>query len=415
MKILHTSDWHLGQLLHNKPRKDDHQQMIEEMLRIVKEEKPDVFLLSGDVYDTTQPSTEIQKMLADALVNIHNIKPEMTIVCTAGNHDSGSKHMIFSTPWEALNVHMIGSIWQESNLEDYIIRVPGMGTIVAIPYAVDRFMPEDVYKKALELAEAGNEGNLPIVLMAHTAVEGSLFKGHEGTIEKEKQADDEEAEEVVKAVGGIQVRALDIFGEGYDYVALGHIHSYQPLTKDHRICYSGTPVAVGFDEVYSGNKHGVVIAETKSHGGPLTVRHKEVVPYRWLVNLPTDGSACSSDDALKELENFADDEKKESWIRINVETDTALPPDHKNIAAAKLQGKNATLIFVNSKKKAKEGGTVAPGPSIEEFKKIPPTKVVQLWADLKEKAYTDDMKQILQEVIDNLNTYPDLSDTDNEN
>ena len=107
MKILHTSDWHLGHILYNYDRTEEQLSMLDQMVSIVEEQKPDVFLLCGDVYHTSQPSAAIQTMLSEALVRIHDANPGMTIVMTAGNHDSGSKHEIFRKPWLALKVHAI--------------------------------------------------------------------------------------------------------------------------------------------------------------------------------------------------------------------------------------------------------------------------------------------------------------------
>ena len=110
MKILHTSDWHLGHTLYNYDRTEEQQAMLEQMVSIVEEQKPDVFLLCGDVYHTPQPSAAVQTMLSDGLVRIHEANPQMTIVMTAGNHDSGTKHEIFQTPWKALKVYAIGQL-----------------------------------------------------------------------------------------------------------------------------------------------------------------------------------------------------------------------------------------------------------------------------------------------------------------
>lgn len=84
--------------------------MLLQMVNIVREQKPDVFLLCGDVYHTPQPSAAVQTMFTNALVEIRDANPDMTIVITAGNHDSGTKHDIFRTPWKALKVVTIGCI-----------------------------------------------------------------------------------------------------------------------------------------------------------------------------------------------------------------------------------------------------------------------------------------------------------------
>ena len=131
MKILHTSDWHLGHTLYNYDRTEEQQAMLEQMVGIVQTHQPDVFLLCGDVYHTPQPSAAIQTMLTDAMVRIHEACPQMTIVMTAGNHDSGSKHEIFRTPWRALKVYAIGQL-ERDNIDEHIIEVPGKGFVIAV-------------------------------------------------------------------------------------------------------------------------------------------------------------------------------------------------------------------------------------------------------------------------------------------
>ena len=157
MKILHTSDWHLGHALYNFSREEEHADMLRQMTRIVEKEKPDAFVISGDVYDTMQPSASVQTMLANALVDIHRANPDMKIVCIAGNHDSGSRHTIYRTPWKALGVEMVGNISRDSRLEDYIFKVEGKGYIVAVPFAADRFMPEDVFVSLQEMVAEMNK------------------------------------------------------------------------------------------------------------------------------------------------------------------------------------------------------------------------------------------------------------------
>ena len=105
--------------------------MLQQMTRMVEKEKPDAYVISGDVYDTMQPSASVQTMLANALVDIHRANPDMKILCIAGNHDSGSRHTIYRTPWKALGVEMVGNISRDSRLEDYIFKVEGKGYIVA--------------------------------------------------------------------------------------------------------------------------------------------------------------------------------------------------------------------------------------------------------------------------------------------
>jgi exonuclease SbcD len=149
MKILHTSDWHLGHSLYNYDRSEEQSQMLEQMERIVESEKPDVFLLSGDVYHTTQPSSATQTMFTNAMVRIHEAHPDMVIVVTAGNHDSGAKHDIFQTPWRALKVFTVGTLEKEQ-LDNHIIHIEGKGYVVAIPYSYERNIPDGFFQGLLD-------------------------------------------------------------------------------------------------------------------------------------------------------------------------------------------------------------------------------------------------------------------------
>ena len=282
--------------------------MLRQMTRIVEEEKPDAFVISGDVYDTMQPSTSVQTMLANALVDIHHANPDMKIVCIAGNHDSGSRHTIYRTPWKALGVEMVGNISRDSRLEDYIFKVEGKGYIVAVPFAADRFMPEDVFVSLQEMvAEMNKEEQLPVFLSAHLAVARCDYRGHDMSTDEN--------------IGGLGCQELNVFGDGYDYIALGHIHKYQKLDSDGRIYYCGTPIAMSFDEVYRGNRHCVMLVECDAHGAIPQVTPLEINNPRPLVNIPQEGFA-EWEEVKREFANYPDNIP--SYIRLNVEVENYL-------------------------------------------------------------------------------------------
>ena len=110
MKFVHTSDWHLGQQLYGYDRTEEHDSMLSQIIEIVKENKPDALLISGDIYHSTTPSKEVQQWFVNALMQLHNAYAEMKIFVTAGNHDSQKLHEIFQSPWETLNIHEIGNL-----------------------------------------------------------------------------------------------------------------------------------------------------------------------------------------------------------------------------------------------------------------------------------------------------------------
>ena len=160
MKIIHTSDWHLGQNFFEYDRREDHCSMIDQLADLIKAEEPDALVVAGDIYDVSTPNTTVQRELAEYIVRLHDIRPEMVIVCISGNHDSASRHEIYQTPWEALNVHMTGKI-DTDVLVNNIIPVKDKGWIVTVPYTNERYLDDD-FLSSLERPWKAMQQNLPV-------------------------------------------------------------------------------------------------------------------------------------------------------------------------------------------------------------------------------------------------------------
>lgn len=378
MKILHTSDWHLGQTLYNYDRTEEQMAMLLQMVDIVREEKPDVFLLCGDVYHTPQPSTAVQTMFTNALVEIHDANPAMTMIITAGNHDSGSKHDIFRTPWRALKVYTIGCV-NAPHTEELIIEIPDKCFVIAVPYVNERNMPKGLFQNLLDDVEARNDANLPVVMMAHTTVRGCDFAGHENATEL--------------TVGGIDSYDLDEMGSGYDYLALGHIHHAQFVHGgDHRVRYSGTPIPVSFDENY---KHSVSIVEIGEHGERPTVREIEIKTHRPLVTLPTEGTQ-TWEEAKGQLEEFPND--SEAYIRLNVEVDDFLPVEANAEARLICEDKKCRFCVINChRQNAKRSEKKA--MSVQEFKTEAPIDIARRYAEDLGIDFNDDLQELFEETL----------------
>lgn len=378
MKILHTSDWHLGHTLYNYDRTEEQMAMLLQMVDIVREEKPDVFLLCGDVYHTPQPSASVQTMFTNALVEIHDANPDMIIVITAGNHDSGTKHDIFRTPWKALKVYTIGSV-DANNKEDLIIEIPGQGYVIAVPYVNERNMPDGFFQDLLDIVTERNKANLPVLMTAHTTVSGCDFTGHENASEY--------------VVGGIDSHSLEDMGTGYDYLALGHIHHAQFVRGGHhRVRYSGTPIPVSFDENY---QHSVSIVELNKHGEGPVVKEIEIQTHRPLVTLPKDGVATWKD-AKDLLEGFPND--IEAYIRLNVEVDNFLPVEANAEALLLTEGKKCRFCVINTHR-LKKDRREAKVMSVQEFKTEKPIDIAERYAEDIGVEFDDDMKELFNETL----------------
>ena len=379
MKILHTSDWHLGHTLYNYDRTEEQQAMLLQMVSIVEEQKPDVFLLCGDVYHTPQPSAAVQTMLADGLVRIHEARPEMTIVMTAGNHDSGTKHEIFQTPWKALKVYAIGQL-EKDHLDEHIIEVAGKGYIVAVPYANERNIPEGFFQQLLDRVAERNTENLPVVMTAHTTVKGCDFRGHDHATEY--------------TVGGIDSLEVEDMGDGYDYLALGHIHHGQFVhSGKHNVRYSGTPLPVSFDEIFN---HSVSIVEIGRHGETPVVKEIEIQNPHPLVTLPTNGLA-TWDEAKELWGKFPDDIP--AYIRLNVEIDDFLPVEANAEAASLTEGKLCRFCCINAKRKA-VGHEDVKVLTVQEFQEEKPIEIAKRYAEYEGIGFDEEMQAMFNEVMD---------------
>ncbi|MBO4599713.1 MAG: exonuclease SbcCD subunit D [Bacteroidales bacterium] len=323
MRFLHTADLHLGQVMYqNYSREDEHQHFFSQLERWCGEYKPDALLVSGDIFDIQQPGAATKHAFNEYFVHLHNLYPEMRIVITAGNHDSASRIQADNVVWGMGNVTLVGRApasdctqqpdgWQE----EYVVRLAGKGYIIALPYMVGS--RKETLQALLNYVERENREGLPVVMMGHTAVAGTDFTGHDLDI------------------GHIQTLDPSELGDGYDYLALGHIHrpqtlGYQQYEQEEVslypagvMRYSGSALHVSCDEKYP---HSVSLVEIGRHGGEVTVTRLRIDELRHFYELPADHSAQSYEEAVEAVETFAR-EGKRGYIRLKITYDTDLPSD----------------------------------------------------------------------------------------
>lgn len=382
MKLIHTSDWHLGHVIYGIDRSQEQADMLVQMESIVREHMPDAFLLSGDVFHTAQPSSTVQTMFADAVVKIHNAHPDMQIIITAGNHDSAVRHEIFKTPWKNFNVHMIGSL-DHKDLESHIIEIPGKGFVIAIPYIHVRNMPADCRQTLLDMVARRNPDGLPVVLMDHTTVSGCDCKGHDHISDY--------------TVGGIDGIMVDDLGTGYDYVALGHIHNPQNISgSDDKVRYSGTPLPVTFDETFD---HSVTLVEIAANGDSPVLTEIPIDNIHPLVSLPAEGYA-TWDEAKKLLEEFKSD--KVSYVRLNIEVEDFLPSDAEMTAAAICERLGHKFCYNNVRRTvvAKDGVRIM---TVDELKEQSPLEFAEMFLTDSGVVFDDQMKEMFKQAMEWVN------------
>lgn len=378
MKIIHTSDWHLGQSFYGYDRTEEHKQALQQIEDLVREENPDALVVSGDIYDIAQPSAAVQTLFTEAVMRIHLASPDTVIIITAGNHDSGVKHEVSRILWETQNVHMIGTINKEDTFEQ-IIEIPNTGFIIAVPYSSERRIPEGFWQGLLDEVASRNVAGLPVVLSAHLTVSGCDFRGHENAKDL--------------SVGGIDAIELEELGAGYDYVALGHIHRAQTIAgSGGRVRYSGTPIPVSFDE---NCPHSVSVVEIVSHGEVPVIREVPIDNPYPLVTLPIEGFA-PWDEVKRLLLEYPKDNP--SYVRLNVEVEDVLPPDAITEARKILSEGEGRFCLVNARRKRVESAEKT-ALSVTEFRAMEPIAVARMYAEESGRVFDEDLEALFNEVV----------------
>lgn len=333
MIILHTSDWHLGHTLYGYDRMDDHMHFFSQLKDIVKDKNPDALLVSGDIFDISYPSAYSQKIFTDFLLELHEIAPDMTIIVTSGNHDSASRIDVNRNLWKSIGIHVIGNVKKTDGVYDFtdnIISLPGKGCIAAIPFINRAFLsksekdekPERLFFDSLSKIVIDSEPQeLPCVLMAHLTVR--------------KNVDGERSKDIT---GNVNAVGYDIFNSIFDYVALGHIHFPHDIDDMGRVRYSGSPIAIGFDEAYP---HSVTLINVEK-GNIVSKEEMIIKPLHNLVTFPS--TAVDFKTAIKRLKKYPGD--LADFIRLNVVDKNDLPADCQEQATEAVKGKACKFCVI---------------------------------------------------------------------
>ncbi|MBQ0896576.1 exonuclease SbcCD subunit D [Micromonospora sp. U56] len=250
MKILHTSDWHVGKVLKGQSRADEHKQVLAGVIEIARDERPDLVIVAGDLYDTAAPSPEATRLVTRALTALRRTGAD--VVAIGGNHDNGQA-LDALRPWaEAAGITLRGGV-RENPAEHVIEGTTRDGErwqLAALPFLSQRYAVRAVEMYELTAAEATQtyadhlgrvlarltegftEPDRVHLVSAHVTVVGATTGG---------------GERDAHTVLGYAVPAT-VFPGNAHYVALGHLHRSQRVIGPCPIRYSGSPLAVDFGE-----------------------------------------------------------------------------------------------------------------------------------------------------------------------
>ncbi len=264
VKILHTSDWHLGQYFMIKSRQCEHLSFLNWLIETVATEKVDVIIVAGDVFDSASPPSYARKLYSDFIVKLQSTGCTQLII-VSGNHDSVAVLNESKNLLKSLNVSILAGLSED--LSDHLIILKNKQQqdavlVCALPFlrATDLVHSEfglsveqkqmnlqraiqSTYQKIYQLAKA-HDSTLPIVATGHLTALGCAVS--------------DSVREIY--IGTLSAFPATLFPD-FDYIALGHLHRAQKVQNKEHIQYCGSPIALSFDESKHAKKVLIVQIE----------------------------------------------------------------------------------------------------------------------------------------------------------
>ncbi|PTP55165.1 exonuclease subunit SbcD [Vibrio splendidus] len=343
MKILHTSDWHLGQNFYNKSRKNEHERFLQWLLEQVTEHDIDAIIVAGDIFDTSTPPSYAREMYNKFVVDSNKIGCQLVLL--GGNHDSVS--VLKET--QQLLKYMGADVIPNTN-EDHATQVVELkgknGDVEALVCAIPFIRPRDVL-----MSQAGVTG-VERQKQLGNAIKQHYQSVYDAAVEKRATFENSEHMPIIAtghltamgvqqsdSVRDIYVGNLDGFAaDGFpdaDYIALGHIHRPQVVAKREYIRYCGSPIPLSFDELKSQKQVCVV----EFIEGERTISQLPVPTFQPLAEIKGDLSEIES-----QLNQYIGlDSDQSVWLSIEVQAQDYLS-DLQERMRALTEGLNVEVL-----------------------------------------------------------------------
>ncbi len=306
MRILHTSDWHIGKKIYEQDRLDEHARFLDWLLETIIEREVDVLLVSGDVFDSSMPPARATDLYYRFLFNLYG-KTRTHAVIIAGNHDSAVRLAAPGQFLKMARMHVVGGIRETAT--DCVVHLVANGhtaAFAAVPYLNEGdILPHIPLEAEIERSLRYREAMKRIYNECLSAMDADIkiFMGHY-FIQGGTSGD---SERLVQIGGIAPVRTGDIPGD-VDYIALGHLHGHQRIKGDGcPVMYPGSPLPLSFKEAEYDKK--VLLVDLGSDVG-CNIEEVNVPVFRELVRIKG-----SIDDLIAQA-NFGD--WKDKYIEAKV-------------------------------------------------------------------------------------------------
>lgn len=387
MRLLHTSDWHLGQSLHNFERHYEHQRFLDWLLDTIVGERADALLVAGDVFDNANPSSASQKQLYRFLQRARERVPHLNLIVIAGNHDSPGRLEAPGPLLEAHGTRVVGAVRRDDDgaidIESLVLPLTGSGGAVeawclAVPFLrpgdVPRMPADDngnnedradpylagialLYKQALELALSKRVDGQAILAMGHChMVDGQMSNDSERRI----------------VIGGTEMLPAGIFDPAIVYAALGHLHLAQAVGKQDHIRYCGSPIPLSFAEV--GYRHQIlrIDIDGAAVGAITAIDVPRAVELLRVPAKPAPLAQVLEELAALEVPDAPTDQQP--FLEVRVRLDAPEPGLRSRIEAA-LEGKPVRLAKIETSSAARASSIDSEVMTLDQLEKLKPDDI----------------------------------------
>jgi exonuclease SbcD len=396
MRLLHTSDWHLGQTLHNFDRGYEHQRFLDWLLDTIVAEQADALLIAGDIFDNSNPSAASQRQLYRFLQQARARSPQLDIVIVAGNHDSPGRLEAPGPLLEAHGTRVVGHVLRDAegniDLERLVVPLTGRdGQVKAWCVAIPFLRPGDVPRIELDATADGTpaagapvdaylSGIALLYQQAYalarsrcTRGEAILAMGHCHMVGGDASPDSERR----ILIGGTEALPASMFDPGIAYAALGHLHLAQKVGKQEHLRYCGSPLPLSFAEI--GYQHQVLRIDLDGD------KAREIVPLHvpravGLLRVPAQPAPLAQ--VIAELVGLDLPDAplhEQPYLEVRVLLDGPEPSLRAQVEAA-LEGKPVRLAKIEPTRRTVTAAGIEPALSLDQLAQLQPDDIFRrLW------------------------------------
>lgn len=393
MKIIHTSDWHIGKIVNEFSMIDDQKYILDKLLELIDKEEPTVLIIAGDIYDRSIPPVEAVELLNETLSTLV-IDKKIKVLAISGNHDSGERLNFASKILEKSGLYIAGSdeeVYRHVVVQDDTQKV----NFYLVPYKDPALIKKLLENKEIRSHNDAMEAIINIIKENLNKDEINILVGHGYMTTKREEAlecEDKYEEAALEiseserplSIGGTDLIDAKLFDD-FDYVALGHLHGRQKIGREE-MRYSGTLLKYSFSEV--NHKKGVTLIEIKENKN-IDIELKELTPLRDLRIVKG-----NLEEIIKEARTL--ENGKEDYIQAILTDDGELMNPMEKLRSVY---PNTMLITRERKREYNEDKTSAKG----EYKSKSKLDLFkEFYQDLGNGEYTNEKETVLIETINSV-------------